>query len=314
MAIGLQGFIKAVLYIVVIAQIVSVFALLHHLRAINNDALPSPATLEMLQQLEQLERELGKYKLNYTNLITGIDQRRVQLVAEQDANEAKLVELLDHANSIIQGPTTKQQQDLQTRSTVPAILAKLSSNTPIGKVPSTAPTTTTTTATATTNKPKEAWDTDQVVMVEDVEWLYEKPLDVSQEHLWRYKSSGLYWTRQDRLYRKFVVCQDQPLSTYQYQQLASRKKNLSGMVYALTKRYLQQQHYNKTITLPPASVNQKSDEICNAIGSGKLCDMFRKVHQNTYQVLCNQSSHMQSSHMQSSHMQSSHMQSSHMHM
>lgn len=87
-----------------------------------------------------------------------------------------------------------------------------------------------------------------VDLVEDTVWLYEKPRDVSSEHLWRYQSDGLYWTRRDRLFRKF-------------------------------------KHYNATLQLPPPSVTQKIDEVCSALGTSdaghKLCRMFTKCYPNT---------------------------------
>ena len=84
----------------------------------------------------------------------------------------------------------------------------------------------------------------------NIEWLFPKPNGVPEDQLWRYKSTNLYWSKNDTLYRKF-------------------------------------DHYKNTLEFPPKSVKDEIDRVCSVLqekGRDYLCKMFRQTYPNTLET------------------------------
>ena len=84
----------------------------------------------------------------------------------------------------------------------------------------------------------------------DLEWLFPLPNGIPEEHKWRYKSTNVYWSKVDSLYRKF-------------------------------------EHYKETLELPPKSVKDEIERVCSVLKSKNrdyLCTMFSKCYPNTLET------------------------------
>ena len=217
-----QNAIKALLLVVVVAQLAAVVLLVSHLRGQRVANRSSAAALarqrdrELAAQMVEVEQLMVAFQQNYTRLLRTIDERRKDLDLQKQLGLLRAGDLLSQASAVL----ARKQQELQSPANanddaaressndrdIAALIQRFKQTTPppsLQQPKQVPPTITTTTTTPTAGR--EPWDTDDVEEVEDVEWLFEKPLDVAAEHLWRYKSTGLYWTRRDRLYRKFAV-------------------------------------------------------------------------------------------------------------
>ena len=62
----------------------------------------------------------------------------------------------------------------------------------------------------------------------NLEWLFPRPEDVPEEHLWRYKSTNFYWSKNDTIFRKF-------------------------------------EYYKSSLQLPPDSIVDEVDRICSIL-------------------------------------------------
>lgn len=94
-------------------------------------------------------------------------------------------------------------------------------------------------------------DEDFVEFLPNIEWLFPLPPDIASYNVWRYKSTNLYWTKNDYIYRKFQKYKDE----------------LENGI--------------------PQSILDEVNRVCTILtnkGRDKLCRMFKNCYLNTIET------------------------------